>query len=372
MIESQRQRIARLTPLADVLAIIDARVGAVAPRACAVEAALGGTLAEDVVADARPLAAIALRDGWAVEAAALADAGPYTPVPFASLPPELNVGDPLPPGANAVAPQDAITVRGNRTEAVAPVAPGDGVLAAGADAAPHEPLRRNGQRVRSIDIAVFAAAGISELKLRAPRFRLACGSASRSALVDAAIAALARAVESVGGKVRETNQISPLEQALNDASCDAVIVVGGTGSGQNDRSVRVLARLGSVEAHGIAIAPGETTAFGVIGKRPVLLVPGRIDAALAAWVLLGRHVLAQLAATHERDDAVMLALTRKVTSNLGLTELVPVRRSGDGVEPLASGYLPLTSLANSDGWIVIPADSEGYAPGTPVMVRPWP
>ena len=61
-----------------------------------------------------------------------------------------------------------------------------------------------------------------------------------------------------------------------------------------------------------------------------------------------------------------------MTSNLGLTELVPVRRSGDGVEPLASGYLPLTSLAHADGWIVIPPDSEGYAPGTPVAVRPWP
>jgi molybdopterin biosynthesis enzyme len=366
------QRIARLTPLGDVLAIIDAGVSAVAPRACAAEAALGCTLAEDVVAAERPARPIALRDGWAVAASVLADAGPYAPVPLASLPPQVDVGDPLPAGTDAVAPLDAVTVRGDRAEVIAPVASGDGVLAAGADSIAGAVLRRKGDRVRSIDVAVFGAAGISAVTICEPRIRIACGSATRSPLIDAAIAALTRAVDGAGGKVRASAQISPPEQALNDESSDAVIVVGGSGSGRNDRSVRTLARLGRVEVHGIAIAPGETTAFGLIGRRPVLLVPGRIDAAMAAWVLLGRHLLARLCAAREQDHPAMLALTRKVSSNLGLTELVPVRRSGDGVEPLASGYLPLASLAHADGWIVIPPDSEGYAPGTPVAVRPWP
>jgi molybdopterin biosynthesis enzyme len=32
--------------------------------------------------------------------------------------------------------------------------------------------------------------------------------------------------------------------------------------------------------------------------------------------------------------------------------------------------VPLTALAQADGWILVPADSEGYPPGTEVMVRP--
>jgi molybdopterin biosynthesis enzyme len=282
------------------------------------------------------------------------------------------VGDPLPAGTDAVAPLDAVTVRGDRAEVVAPVASGDGVLAAGADCVAGVVLRRKGERVRSIDVAVFAAAGISAVTIREPRLRIACGSATRSALIDAAIAALTRAVDGAGGKVRAGAQVSPLEQALNDENADAVIVIGGTGSGRNDRSVHALARLGRVEAHGMAIAPGETAAFGFIGKRPVLVVPGRIDAALTVWLLLGRPLLARLAGTSEKEIAEIVPLTRKVTSNLGLTELIPVRRNGDGVEPLASGYLPLTALAHADGWIVIPPDSEGYAQGTSLAVRPWP
>ena len=37
-----------------------------------------------------------------------------------------------------------------------------------------------------------------------------------------------------------------------------------------------------------------------------------------------------------------------------------------------SGYLPLSALARADGWILIEADSEGFAEGTRVAVWPWP
>ena len=67
-----------------------------------------------------------------------------------------------------------------------------------------------------------------------------------------------------------------------------------------------------------------------------------------------------------------MTLARKVTSTVGLAELVPVRRYGEQAEPLASKYLPLSSLARSDGWILVPPDSEGYRAGATVMVRPWP
>jgi molybdopterin biosynthesis enzyme len=41
-------------------------------------------------------------------------------------------------------------------------------------------------------------------------------------------------------------------------------------------------------------------------------------------------------------------------------------------EPMASGYLSLTSVAHSDGWILVPAESEGFADGTLVAVNRWP
>src|SRR5208282_960761 len=131
VVDSSIQRIARLTPLRDVLALVESRVGAVKPRPCRLASALGRMLADDVVAAERPPQPIALRDGFAVEAAAIADAGPYTPVPFASMPCRVDAGAPLPCGTNAVVPLDAVTLRGDRAEAVAAVSPGEGVLPAG-------------------------------------------------------------------------------------------------------------------------------------------------------------------------------------------------------------------------------------------------
>jgi molybdopterin biosynthesis enzyme len=55
-----------------------------------------------------------------------------------------------------------------------------------------------------------------------------------------------------------------------------------------------------------------------------------------------------------------------------LAEVVPVRRNDEGAEPLATKYLPLSVLTRSNGWILVPADSEGYSAGSRVQVRPWP
>jgi molybdopterin molybdotransferase len=116
--------------------------------------------------------------------------------------------------------------------------------------------------------------------------------------------------------------------------------------------------------------------LGFIGTRPVLIVPGRLDCALAIWLLIGRHIIAKLSAGHVEDTPRLLPLKRKVASTIGLTELVPVRYEQLGNEivadPLASGYLSFEVLTGSDGWVTIPAESEGFAAGRQVAVRPWP
>jgi len=365
------QFIARLTPPGDVLALIETRVNSVMPRKCALSDAAGGILAEDVVVAEQPTRAIALRDGFALEAASVADATSYSPVPLASLPQRVDAGDALPDGTDAVAQRDSIVVRGQAAEAIAPVAPGEGVLWQGGDASSRVPLRRAGERLREVDVAVLAALGISEVIVRSPRIVVRCGSARRTRIIDAALDMLVRFVAGAGGRVTDARSAAGLfDQPLKDA--DAVVAVGGTGTGRNDEAVQALARRGQVEVHGIAVSPGETAAFGFIGQRPVLLVPGRIDTALAVWLLIGRHLVAKLAGGTVDDVAAMLPLRRKVSSAIGTTELVPVVCSAGTAEPLASGYLSLTALARSDGWIVVPPDSEGFAAGTPVAVRPWP
>ena len=366
---SSLQRISRLTPLRAILGLIKSRVSSVKARKYATAAAAGFTLADDIVTAERPTNSIALADGFAVDAAAVADAGPYAPALLPALPQWIESGQFLPGGTDAVAPLDAITQRGERIEVIAPVLTGQGILPAGGDAAPQTVLRRAGERMRDIDCAVAAAVGFAELNVREPRIWIARGRATTTPLIDAGLAMLARFVGKSGATIH--GELTDLHEALARDEADAVIALGGTGGGRDDDSVRTLARLGRVEAHGIAVSPGETAAFGFAGERPVLLMPGRIDAALALWLLIGRRLVAKLAGGGVADTPTVMPLKRKATSTIGMTELIPVSCTDGMAEPLGSGYLSFMALARSDGWVVVPADSEGFAAGAQVAVTLW-
>jgi molybdopterin molybdotransferase len=357
------QRIARLTPLDAALARVDALVAPVAPREVALAAAAGRILAEDLILPAQPVVALALRDGWAVSAALTQDASPYAP---AVLPAAIRIdaGALLPAGADAVAAIDAF--RAERAEAIAPVTAGEGVLPPGADADGRTVILQAGRALHPLAATALAAAQITRVQVREPRLRVVCVRADP--ILDQAAHWVARAIEMQGGIA----VIDPGTRLEEGAEADAIVAIGGTGTGRDDAAVATLARLGKVEAHGIALSPGETAAFGVIGVRPVLLLPGRLDAAVTVWTLLGRRMLARLALGREEGRGAPGRLTRKVASNLGLAELVPVRWRDGEVEPLGTGYLSLQTLGSSDGWILVGADREGHPEGTEVVVRSWP
>ena len=363
------QRIARLMPLADVLARIDALVAPVPPREVAIAAAVGRVLAGDVTSGgrARPPVPLALRDGWAVSADLTIDASSYAPAPLPAAT-RIALGEPMPAGTDAVAPFDVVVARSGRTEIVGPVVAGEGVLPPGGDVEPQTVLLRVGQRLTRMQAAVLAAAGMTgHIGIRAPSVRLVRARSGGDAVIAAAIELIAGGIVAAGGCVQPSGGAgtgeAELDAALADDDADAVIAVGGTGSGPDDAGVHTLARHGRLEVHGVALVPGETAAFGLAGRRPVLLLPGRIDAALAVWLLLGRSLLARLSGAVADDPVTKATLARKIASGLGLAEMIPVRLRLGAAEPIASGYVPLSVLAQSDGWILVPADSEGYPAG---------
>ena len=119
--DSEIQRIARLTPLADVLASFDLSIGPVAPREEALAKALGLALA---ARPSKPRPAIRrrrwrLRDGYAVRSEQTLDASSYAPAPLPPAPARIETGEPLPEGADAVAALDAVQTRGAQAEALA-------------------------------------------------------------------------------------------------------------------------------------------------------------------------------------------------------------------------------------------------------------
>ena len=252
------------------------------------------------------------------------------------------------------------------------------MLTQGADAAPGDVLGRPGARLRASDVASLLVLGVTEVEVRQPlvRINLAHGWSDPVFGMIAhllTLAAEAAGVRAVMGPSHIVGLVDFDGTLVTRAPSSAVMLIGGSGSGRRDDSVRELARLGSVAFHGVALSPGETAAFGMVDQRPILIVPGRLDAALAVWLTLGRRMVARLAGRSDDEESLApVVLTRKITSTLGLTEIVPVRREAQGVEPLASGYLTLQSLSRADGYVIVPADSEGFPAGARVDMRPLP
>jgi molybdopterin molybdotransferase len=362
------QRITILTPLAELVSRLDALVSPVAATMCGPERAVGAILAADVVApDDLPRAPSALLDGWAVAAEQTDAASAYAPVVPATNPVWVNAGDRLPSAADAVLPADAMTITNGQAEIIAAVAPGEGVLPASFDIRKGMVLRRAGERVRENESAVFRALGIGTISVRAPRVKILSVS-QPTPQADMISPAIAHAVR-VRGSIAEVATDKTLEAVLSAKDCDAIITIGRTGGGKNDAAIKSLARIGKVECHGIGISPGQTTAFGNVSGCPALMLPGRLDAALAAFLIVGSKLLSRLAVTGETASEPTVALTKKVTSTIGLAEVVFVRRVAGGLEPLGSGTFPLQALAQADGWILIPSESEGLAAGSVVEMR---
>lgn len=365
MASAHPQAIARLMPLNEALALVEVQVKAVAPVKAPI--APGRVLAENVLAPARPAAAIALRDGWAISADDTLGAGSYASAALGRVPERIEVGQPLPPLTDSVVPLDAVQVGASGAQALAAAFHGDGALEAGGDSQADTPLRRNGERLRLTDVAALAALGLSLAQMRIPRVRLV--PVRDDPLIAAAARLIGADMERRGGVLRES---SSLDNALNAGDADIIVGIGGTGTGRNDASVTALRRDGRLVLHGLALSPGETTAFGFADERPVLLLPGRLDAALAVWLTLGRPIIDRLAAIRPGPDVVdTVRLERKIASTIGLTEFVPVIRTSRSAEPLASRYLPLSALARADGYVLVPAESEGYSAGSAVRVWPW-
>lgn len=365
----ESQQIARLTPLADALAAVDRLSGPVTARDIEASEAAGSVLARDVVTGPLPPRALALRDGFAVSAADLDGASSYAPIALPSTPAPVEPGDEMPVGANAVAQPEAIVFQSGMAEAVASVAPGEGVMPAGSESDPSRPLRKAGERVRAGDIAVFAAAGIDRVTVRAPRLHL-IGAREDLRLLPA-LHFVARDCAARGCEARLHNGLG-IDDVLPDSSADAAVIVGGSGEGARDRSVHALAANGQAAIHGVALMPGDTAALGQVASRPVLIVPGRLDAAIAVWLTLGRHLVARLSGQSGREPVSTRTLTRKVTSAVGIAEVVPVLCDGETAEPLSRQHLPLRTLARANGWLLVPANSEGYAAGSAVAVNEWP
>ena len=317
-----------------------------------------------------PATACALEDGYAVRAEETVGAAPYNALSCLVAEPgvrrlpagavvHVRAGQPLPRGTDAVLPDDFVEAEdGCRIGVLAPVAEGEGVMPAGSELRAGDALwRAGGQRrpLRPAEIGLLSAAGVQSVSVvRQPRTRILTAGAA-----DALGPMLRALVERDGGAV---SGVDPFDHGPTSAGEDLVLIAGNVAAGPE------------VEIRGVAIEPGRETCLGRVNGTIVALLPGLPAACFWAYELVAGRALRSRAgrAPGLPYASQRLRTRRKIVSALGVTEVVPVRldpEDATAILPLPGGPAPrLRTVAEADGFALIPATSEGCAADSVVTV----
>jgi putative molybdopterin biosynthesis protein len=178
------------------------------------------------------------------------------------------------------------------------------------------------------------------------------------------------------------------------ARSDLVIVIAGSSAGRDDHTAAVVAEVGTLAVHGVAVRPGHPVVLGVVhgdeparaatdagdggaGPRaatPVLGAPGYPVSAALTFDIFAAPLLARLEGAAPPQAPVARArLARKLASTMGMDDWVRIRLGRVGgrlvATPLPRGAGVLTSLVRADGLLVVPAALEGHHAGEEVTVR---
>lgn len=396
--------------VADLVRLIDDRIGPLPTEHLSVLRAAGRRLAAPVAARCSvPGFDRSAMDGYAVRGADTFGSSPFNELdlrivgealpgqPWAgTLSPgqavRIMTGAPLPRGADAVLVAESAREEVDRVLVREPTPPGKNVSRQGEDVAAGQTILVPPRTLRPQDIGVCAAAGVAEIPVvRQPIVAIVvtgdelvpAGSIPPlGRIVDSNSVLLRALVERDGGIVASPSgapiPILPddrgvIQMALEHCDADCLLVSGGSSVGKEDHAPGLVEELGELLIHGLALRPASPTGFGIIGDRPVFLLPGNPVSCLCAYDLFAGRAI-RLLGGRPGDwpyPARTMALARKISSAVGRVDYVRVRLREDGlVEPIAvSGAAILSSTTRADGFVLVPKDLEGYPEGTEVLVH---
>lgn len=301
----------------------------------------------------------------------------------------IPTGGAVPEGADAVQMLEyAEEYRDGTIGICKPVAPGNHMIYRGDDVYPGKVVLRKGRTLQAQDIGALAALGICRVPVL-PRLRIGILSTGdelvpadqtpapgqvrdiNSSLLAAALASPERTVVPLGIVPDQEDKLRrAAEQAL--PQCDLLLISGGSSAGEKDATARVIAALGEVLFHGIAMKPGKPTILGRAGGKPVVGLPGHPVAAFFVTQMFVRPLIARLNGTVLRRGHVTAHLTENLSANHGRAQYTAVLlESRDGqvcAHPIHAKSGLITALAGADGFICIPRDCEGLPAGAEVSV----
>ena len=366
--------------------------------------ALNRVLAEDLYAqESLPRFDKSAMDGYAVKSVDLAGASQSKPVVLKLTQAEqidtkqakqVWTGNPIPKGADAVVMLENTEKQGKKVEVWSQLAPWTNVSKVGEDLKVGDIVVKAGNRLNPYHLGLAAALGILQLKVaEKPKIAIiATGNEitevgterasnqiydSNKTMVASMCRELGAETSDLGIAKDNTDEIAEKIQAALKTH-DAIITTGGTSVGGLDLVPDAVNKLGKpgVIVHGVALRPAMPTAVGMLEGKPVLILSGNPVAAVIGFEVFGRPLICKMLGMDREEprSIVKAVLARRVTSALGRKTYVRVLvTTKDGelfAEPVsAKGSGAISTMTQSNGYVVVPENREGVTEGETVIVQ---
>ena len=334
-----------------------------------------------------PAIHISAMDGIAVRSADTIGASEQNPVTLPDAV-RVNTGNIVPPEYDAVIMIEDVRVDGETYTIRKPVSAWQHIRPIGEDIGESEMILPSCHRIRAQDLGALATYGVTDIAVRSVRVGLI---PTGSELVPAGVVPppgrvvesntlMAAAVLEGAGAEAYRYGIVPDDYDLIRAAVrcgvvenDILLVSAGSSAGTRDYTAEIIADLGEVLAHGVAIKPGKPVIIGRIDGKPVIGLPGY---PLAAATVLREIVLpfiTRYGLPAQEPERVAARLTTSLESDIGTDEfvLLSTGRIGDRwvAAPQSRGAGVQMSAVRANGYMQIPANKEGVAAGEAVAVR---
>ncbi|WP_062288995.1 molybdopterin molybdotransferase MoeA [Demequina phytophila] len=299
----------------------------------------------------------------------------------------IMTGAPVPPGVDAVVPQERVAVVDGGVVVPAPVVLGAHIRRRGEDAAAGAVVVAAGVRLRPRHLAAIAAAGVASVvvvpaprvaflatgdELTAPGASLGPGQIweSNAVYLAGALRALGASPVDLGTVGDSPTAVLEAVAAAAAAGADLVVTTGGASVGDHDPVKAGLSEAG-VAFLTVAIQPGKPQGLGRVGGVPVVCLPGNpVAVAVCTEVFVAPAVRAMRGVPEPAWEPMRALESWRCPP--GREQVMPVVLSAEGVRPATSGgsgsHLA-ARLAAADGLARVRADVDAIAAGDIVAVR---
>ncbi|MCQ2409344.1 MAG: molybdopterin biosynthesis protein [Clostridia bacterium] len=330
-------------------------------------------------------------DGIAVNSETTLSASELTPLTLNEGEYEyVNTGGAINPPFDSVIMIEDVIKNGESISIVSPSRPWQHIRCIGETVVATEMVIPSGRKIRAIDLGAILASGNPEVRVfKKPRVMIIptgnemvekVEDLKKGALMESNSRVFAAMVEEFGGipfrhEIVKDDEVL-LEDALKEAAenYDAVIINAGSSAGTKDFTSRIIAKLGNVITHGLAIKPGKPTILGTINNKQVIGVPGYPVSAYIVMEKVVREVISKMTGINAPSRMTAEAvLTKRVVSSFKNEEYIRVAMGFVNgklmATPLSRGAAQTMSMVKADGIVTLDRYTEGIEAGETVQVE---